>query len=253
MDMSANFSKRSFFVLILFSLIQLGLVLGAFYYGTGLLAAGINSMPDQVIANQEITDFIGLFLGIEQKIMQWFVPAISVCFAFLVFVQWLVLKMIVNKLANTSQNAKSTKKEHGRAIPKVDLKAKERDEERLFIHLTSILQREGRLIDFLAEDLNNYEDGQIGAAVRSIHEGCKKAVDKYLSPVPVMDKEEGETVTIESGFDPGAVKLTGNVTGNPPFTGVLRHKGWKAEKLNLPSLAKSTDSKIIAPAEVEIE
>jgi hypothetical protein len=42
--------------------------------------------------------------------------------------------------------------------------------------MLGILQREGRLIDFLEEDVASFTDAQIGAAVRDIHKGCKKAL-----------------------------------------------------------------------------
>ncbi|CAN2040045.1 DUF2760 domain-containing protein [Candidatus Magnetomoraceae bacterium gMMP-15] len=120
------------------------------------------------------------------------------------------------------------------------------------LHLLSLLQREGRLIDFLEENLEPYNDEQIGAAVRDIHEKCKQAVQKYINPKSVMDQNEGEEVTVQQGFDPVAIKLTGNVFGNPPFKGILRHKGWRSSKFDMPSLSVKKDPDIIAPAEVEI-
>ena len=81
------------------------------------------------------------------------------------------------------------------------------------------LQREGRLIDFLQEDLSQYEDGQIGAAVRSIHSGCKEVLKEHMEIKPIFEEKEGSAVTIPSGFDARAIRLTGNVTGNPPFPG----------------------------------
>ena len=120
------------------------------------------------------------------------------------------------------------------------------------MHLFSVFQREGRLMDFLQEDLSPFEDGQIGAAARSIHENCKKTVDRYFSPEPVMKQAEGETVEIAAGFDQHAVKLVGNVVGQPPFTGVLRHRGWQLRAISLPKLSAAENPNIIAPAEVEI-
>ena len=115
------------------------------------------------------------------------------------------------------------------------------------------MQKDGRLIDFFAEDLTHFEDDQIGAAVRGIHENCKKIIDKYLSLKPVIEKDEGEEITVQSGFDPSSIKLTGNVSGEPPFTGILKHKGWQVTTNNLPKLSDKVDSKLIAPAEVEIK
>ena len=131
-------------------------------------------------------------------------------------------------------------------------KEKDLSDRRLFLHLFSLMQREGRFMDFLDEDLDQYEDAQIGSAVRSIHAGCRQLVLEYLDPKPVMDLAEGEKVEIPEDFDPGVIKLTGNVVGKPPFDGVLRHKGWQVGKMNLPTLTGRQNAEIIAPAEVEI-
>ena len=117
--------------------------------------------------------------------------------------------------------------------------------------LLAVLQRDGRLVDFLMEDLAAYQDAQIGAAVRDVHAGCRQALSKYVTLTPVMDDEEGRPVTVESGTDPARVKVVGNVSGTPPLRGVLRHRGWEATRLELPPLP-STGRTIIAPAEVEV-
>ena len=127
-----------------------------------------------------------------------------------------------------------------------------RENQRRTLHVLSLLQREGRLVDFLAENLKDYDDAQIGAAVRSIQENCQKALKKYLKIEAVIDKEEGEEIAVEKGFDPSAIKLTGNVTGEPPFKGALQHRGWRVAKFDLPTLSGSPDASVIAPAEVEI-
>ena len=97
------------------------------------------------------------------------------------------------------------------------------------------------------------QHAQIGAAVRAVHAGCSKALDEHMSLQAVMSEEEGDEVTIETGFDPSAVRLTGNVVGDPPFTGALRHRGWRATEVSLPTDARGQDPDIVAPAEVEIE
>jgi hypothetical protein len=115
------------------------------------------------------------------------------------------------------------------------------------------LQREGRLVDFLLEDLAGYEDSQIGAAVRNIHTGCNGVLKDSMQIKPVYVEKEGTTVTVPAGFDAGAIRLTGNVRGDPPFRGVLRHHGWKVERIRLPQMAEQAGLWILAPAEVEIE
>lgn len=121
------------------------------------------------------------------------------------------------------------------------------------LRVLAILQRDGRLVDFLQEDIDSYSDAQIGAAVRDIHRGCRKALRDYLSVEPVLSGEEGNPVTVGADFDPATIQLTGNVGGNPPFRGVLKHHGWRVKTVQLPALPGARDqSSVLAPAEVEI-
>ncbi|MDM8538299.1 DUF2760 domain-containing protein, partial [Desulfobacterales bacterium HSG17] len=107
--------------------------------------------------------------------------------------------------------------------------------------------------DFFDEDLSLYEDEQIGAAVRSVQDDCKKTIKKYFNLKTVVDKEEGESIKVEPDFDIDSIKLIGNVTGEPPFEGVVKHRGWKAGKKEIPKLSDIHDSTIIIPAEIEIQ
>jgi hypothetical protein len=120
------------------------------------------------------------------------------------------------------------------------------------VQVLALLQRDGRLIDFLTEDIAPYQDAQIGAAVRDVHANCRKALEHYLQLEPVIADEEGRTVTVEAGFDPATIKLIGNVTGQPPLKGVLRHRGWRVKQANLPPLADGNGRRVVAPAEVEM-
>ena len=119
------------------------------------------------------------------------------------------------------------------------------------LRLLARMQEEGRLVDFLEEDLAPYPDDQIGAAARGIHEGCRKVLREYVAIEPVMRASEGETVTVEPGFDPTTIRLTGNVGASPPFRGVLRHTGWRVARATLPA-RRGEDPHLLAPAEVEI-
>jgi hypothetical protein len=122
------------------------------------------------------------------------------------------------------------------------------------VQLLSLLQRDGRLIDFLSEDIAPYQDAQIGAAVREVHANCRKALAQYVTLEPIMDGEEDRPVTVAEGFDPASVKLIGNVTGRPPLRGLLRHRGWRVAGTNLPPLSpQETGRAVVAPAEVEIQ
>jgi hypothetical protein len=120
------------------------------------------------------------------------------------------------------------------------------------LQLLALLQREGRLVDFLAESIDAYDDASIGAAVRDIHKGCKKVLADHFGVEPVMDAEENEAVTVDTGFDPARIRLVGNVSGAGPFKGTLRHHGWRAAKVSLPALNEGLDATIVAPAEVEL-
>jgi uncharacterized protein DUF2760 len=119
------------------------------------------------------------------------------------------------------------------------------------LRLLGMLQEEGRFIDFLEEDLGPYPDEQIGAAARGIHHGCRKALGERIAFEPVLRGSEGDEITVDAGFDPAAIRLTGNVAGAPPFRGVLRHTGWRVTHAALPA-RRGHDPRLIAPAEVEI-
>ena len=115
----------------------------------------------------------------------------------------------------------------------------------------ALLQRDGRLLDFLMEDLGAYGDAQVGAAARDVHAGAVQVLTRYLSISPVVDEEEGQQLTIERGADPARIKVVGNVAGEPPYTGVVRHRGWWATRVELPPVPSAVQS-VLAPAEVEV-
>ncbi len=117
----------------------------------------------------------------------------------------------------------------------------------------TLLQREGRFIDFLQEKIDSYSDAQIGAVARSLHGGCNKVMDNYIKIESVIDREEGLEVTVEKEeFDPSSIQIVGHVTGDPPFKGILRHHGWKVTEINLPGIPEGQNPAILQPAEVEI-
>jgi len=118
--------------------------------------------------------------------------------------------------------------------------------------LLALLQREGRLVDFLRESLDSYADADIGAAARDVHRGCRKVLEQHLALEPVMPGAEEEKVSVPKGFDPAEVRLIGEVKGEPPFRGTLRHHGWRVVDAKLPTLAEGVDRTVIAPAEVEL-
>jgi hypothetical protein len=120
------------------------------------------------------------------------------------------------------------------------------------VQMLALLQRDGRLIDFLVENISPYPDAQLGTAVRTIHEACRKVLEHYVKLEPILNFDEDQPVTVQGGFDPAAIKLLGNVKGQPPIRGVLRHKGWQVKEVNLPPLPQGSGRMVIAPAEVEL-
>lgn len=121
------------------------------------------------------------------------------------------------------------------------------------LQLLAIMQREGRFIDFLQEDVASFSDAEIGAAARVVHEGCKRGLADYIDLVPVRTESEGAPITLPKGFDAARTRVTGNVVGEPPFSGTLAHHGWRVTKIRLPALAEGHDPTIVAPAEVEVQ
>lgn len=118
--------------------------------------------------------------------------------------------------------------------------------------LLGLLQREGRLVDFLQQDISSFSDADIGAAARVVHAGCRKALAEHVPIQPVVEQAEGAPFRVEVGYDPAAFKLTGRVAGQAPYSGVLRHKGWRAVEIHLPQPVGGVDDTVLAPAEVEI-
>ena len=120
------------------------------------------------------------------------------------------------------------------------------------LQLLGLLQREGRLMDFLQEDMAAYTDAQVGAAARVVHDQCKKALDAHLTLERIRNENEGSRISVPKDFSPSEIRLLGNVSGEPPFTGELTHAGWRVAHIELPKLSAGHDVRVIAPAEVEL-
>lgn len=122
------------------------------------------------------------------------------------------------------------------------------------LRILGILQRDARLLDFLMEDISAYPDEQVGAAVRGLHQDCRRSLERYLRLAPVLDGVEGTYVRLDAAAEPGAVRLLGNVPlGAKAEGGILRHKGWRATRIVLPEPAAGEDPAVLAPAEIEVE
>jgi hypothetical protein len=120
------------------------------------------------------------------------------------------------------------------------------------LQLLGIFQRDGRLLDFLQEDISPYSDEQVGSAARGMHGPCREALTRYVTVAPVIDGVEG-TFAKAPSKDPNKVKYLGNVPATPPAGGILRHRGWQATQVVLPPLIPNQDVTILAPAELEVE
>jgi hypothetical protein len=120
------------------------------------------------------------------------------------------------------------------------------------LQLLSLLQRDARLIDFTEENLSGYSDADIGAAARLVHEGCRKVLREHFTIEPVRPEAEGSRITLNEGFDASAIRITGNVVGQPPFNGNISHRGWRATEVRLPKLTDGHDATVCAQAEVEL-
>ncbi|MFO0617020.1 MAG: DUF2760 domain-containing protein [Polyangiaceae bacterium] len=114
------------------------------------------------------------------------------------------------------------------------------------------LQREGRFVDFLEQDVTSFKDQEVGEAARVVHAGCKKAIASVLEVKAVREEEEGSAVTLQGDYDKAANKLTGDVKGSAPYKGTLRHKGWRAIGAKLPTPTKGDEPTVLCPAEIEL-
>ncbi len=120
------------------------------------------------------------------------------------------------------------------------------------VRILALLQRESRLIDFLLDNVQNYSDDQIGAAVRDIQPKAQAALKKYLVIEQLLPQNENDAVEVPPGFDPSAIQLSGNVSGQPPFKGSVRHPGWRVKEIKLQATPTGQDEFVLAPAEVEL-
>ena len=239
-------SKKVGFTILFFVLVIGAAFAVSAYFGVTKLIQEIGPILQRHVDPAAAKEVWNLVLEYYPKFWYTIFPAVMIFSLIVGILAWLFARSSIKKL---DLSAQETVEETDAGDKKTEQDLSDR---RLFLHLFSLMQREGRLMDFLDEDLDQYDDAQIGSAVRSIHAGCRQLVQEYLNPEPVMDQEEGAEVEVPVDFDPGAIKLTGNVVGEPPFNGILRHKGWQVGKMNLPTLSGRQNAEIIAPAEVEI-
>ena len=249
-----KYSKKSFWIIIIFMILMAAGVNAGIYQGINWLKIKFNGTPGNDILMRNISNAMESLELISNHFYTWVMPIVLFLFLLMGLILWMLLKNL-----NAKEHLKGQGSVHGDKLKKrskkdfVDQKIEQDRKRRLFLHSLAILQRDGRLLDFFDEDLSLYDDEQIGAAVRSVQEDCKKTIKKYINLKPVVDNEEGEKLMVEAGFDIDSIKLIGNVAGEPPFDGIVKHRGWKAGKREIPKLSDVQDSTIIMPAEIEIQ
>ena len=131
----------------------------------------------------------------------------------------------------------------------------ERHPEAEVVAFLGLLQEKGRLVDFLMDDVSIYDDSRVGAAARVVHFGCRDVLQEHFKITPISDAEEGSQVMIPENYSIDEYRLMGKITGNPPFRGILLHKGWKTESVKLPRLIKTEEKRLpsITPALIEVK
>jgi len=253
LEASKEYSSRSFWVITIFSMVLLTCIGGGLLYGIDLFLIRFTGDISDDIKLENLGWLVLQFELASNGVYKIVLPLIAGIGLLLAWGLWAILRVTMTPVFKINKDDKGNQKSLGRKKDFIDQKIEKERKRRLYLHSLSVLQRDGRLLDFFCEDLTDYDDEQIGMAVRSIHEDCKKSINKYIDLKPVLDKQEGYPIVIEQGFDMDSIKLIGNVKGNPPFEGVVKHPGWKAGKKEIPKLSEVQDSSIISPAEVELK
>lgn len=230
----------------LFFAISLSLIFAGVYYAGDIFFKEISKLDITKINSSDLQGIITKSLSLKDCFYLYIWPLLGGSVFLLTLISWLIIRISIKK---------NIEKIPSRVAPAAETTKKEDPEleKRKFLHLLTVLQEEGRFLDFLNEDLGDFEDDEIGAAVRSVHKGCKESLVKYMDLKPLLDEEEETLKDVEKGFDPEKLKLTGNVVGEPPFKGYVRHRGWMADNVKLPVLKKVKNASYIVPAEIEVE
>jgi hypothetical protein len=162
--------------------------------------------------------------------------------------------LIASLLIRGEKAGRESRTETARPAP-VPVPAEGNRAEAEIVSFLAIFQERGRLIDFLMDDITTYDDAQVGAAARVVHQGCKTALEEHFRIGPIRGESEGSSVTISAGYAADEYRLIGKISGPGPFSGTLLHHGWKIDSVNLPRLVRADPERLptIAPAEVELK
>ncbi|MGM0418165.1 MAG: DUF2760 domain-containing protein [Thermodesulfobacteriota bacterium] len=242
-----SLSKKIFWIQFIFSIIFFGAISGVLYYFAGFAYNMISGVNVSKIYPPEYQNFLSLLLNFKDPFYIFILPVTAGSVFIFTFITWLILRSSAKKTISLIPASRD-------AAPDTnDTKKDPELEKRKFLHILSVLQEDGRFLDFLSEDLSDYDDQDIGAAVRSIHKGCNDGLKKYVELKPLLEEEEESLIEVPKNFNPDKYKLTGKVVGNPPFKGTIRHRGWRASNINMPELKKTDNAELLVPAEVEVE
>ena len=248
------FLRRLWFWIFISIIILCSIVGSVYFFGIKIIEAALfalNSPETATSHGQEIAKDVLIHL---KSSMGFGLPAIGL----FIFILGILLRWILGRsfLKYTDPSGPKKSEKQSEKTPqlkeKIIYKVDKNKEKLLYAHILSAFQREGQWVDFLNENLDLYEDEQIGAAVRNIQENCKKVLNSHFNLKPILGQNQGEEITLEEGFSPDTIKLVGNVQGSPPFKGIIRHKGWKIQKVDIPDFSGEQNTGILAPAEVEI-
>lgn len=122
------------------------------------------------------------------------------------------------------------------------------------ITLLATLQRDARLIDLIYENLDQYQDAQVGAAARPCLKQCRQSLDRILKIEKLMAATENDTVSVPADAAVSRFRWLGESSPSKTSTAKLVHPGWQAVSIQLPQWSgDAEDAEIIAPAQVTSE
>lgn len=167
-----------------------------------------------------------------------------------------ILVQIISLIRRASSKRRAPEAPVAQAAPLKAPRSQEAEIEAEVVQFLARLQEKGRLVDFAMDDITPYSNEQVGAAARVVHQGCKEVLQAFFDIQAVHPGEEQESISLSDEYDAKAYRLIGNVPENPPYTGKVLHRGWKAVRITLPRLSEDAKTfaarEIIAPAEVEV-
>ena len=120
------------------------------------------------------------------------------------------------------------------------------------IFLLSLFQKQGRLVDFLQQDIASFSNAEVGEAARVVHDGCARILGDYFTMEAIRTEEEGALVNVDADYNLSEIKLTGNLRGSAPYRGELLHHGWKISDQHPPEQLDPKARLIVQPAEIEV-